>query len=83
MLRLQPRAIRQLFQPTLDGIKQAITDVLNESVVNGRSINTLNHRLLIIELGFLTTADYRKLIQVNHATYQHVPMNFILEWESQ
>ena len=35
MLRLSPEAMRQLFLPTLAGIRQAIGDVLNAPSVKG------------------------------------------------
>jgi hypothetical protein len=35
MLRLMPEAMNRLFQPTLDNIKQAVTDVLNQPSVRG------------------------------------------------
>ena len=35
MLRLSPRAMRRLFQPTLDHIKELIGNVLNEPSLKG------------------------------------------------
>jgi len=35
MLRLSPRAMTRLFQPTLDHIKQLIGDILNEPSLKG------------------------------------------------
>ena len=35
MLRLMPDAMRQLFRPTTDQIKQAVADVLNKPNITG------------------------------------------------
>ena len=36
MLRLMPDAMRQLFRPTTDQIKQAVGDVLNKPNITGK-----------------------------------------------
>ena len=50
MLRLSPRAMRRLFQPTLDHIKQLIGRVLNEPSLRGN--------LPSLVLGLLSCNDY-------------------------
>jgi hypothetical protein len=48
MLRLLPTAMRRLFQPTLDGIKQAIGIVLNNPAVKGKKTRLASESVLLI-----------------------------------
>jgi len=47
MLRLSPRAMRKMFEPTLDHIKQLIGNVLNEPLLKGNS-KPLNQRIICL-----------------------------------
>ena len=42
MLRLMPDAMRQLFHPTMEQIKQAVADVLNKPNITGAYSSRLN-----------------------------------------
>ena len=47
MLRLMPDAMRQLFHPTMEQIKQAVADVLNKPNITGGYISRISIQVQI------------------------------------
>jgi len=84
MLRLSARAMRRLFQPTLEHIKQLIGNVLNESSLRGTQLLCqswiLCHKMLkiiIIIIIIITRNTFCRTRSLSNATFL-----FLITWRS-